>query len=251
MFAARVAKQKKPVATGLSVDEFTGAVFFKIGRPDGSGIKLFDMPKLRLLFFVCAAAVICGCDKQTKINTAKIDALAQKVAQLQQLQAKQLAEIQTQLTALTPTLDKMSGTYFAKSHEDAIFFHTNTLYLLLLVDQKIEAELQTAAVERAAEHALVNAYHTNELEAVSIGVAQLKDALAVQGGQIETNINARTTRMIASFSGELAKQIKEAMPDAAEIARWRQMAADVAQMKSDLARIHAQLGSILSPTNHP
>ena len=136
------------------------------------------MPKFISLFLLVGVVWLCGCDKQTKINTAKIDALSEKVVVIQQVQSKQLADIQTQLTALGPAMDKINGTYFEKNHEDAFFFHTNTLYLLLLVERKIEAELMTAAAERHAEHDLAFAYHTNEIASSSLAVAQINEALA-------------------------------------------------------------------------
>src|SRR5271170_3871071 len=106
------------------------------------------MKKKCLLLSLAGAVLLCGCNKQTKINTAKIEALTQRVAQLQQSQSQQLAAIQSQLTALAPMLDKMTGSYFEKNHADAFFYHTNELFLLLTVDKKIEAHLETADAER-------------------------------------------------------------------------------------------------------
>jgi len=203
-----------------------------------------------LMLLLAGVALICGCDKQTKINTAKIDALSEKVVVIQQVQSKQLADIQTQLTALGPAMDKINGTYFEKNHEDAIFFHTNTLYLLLLVERKIEAELMTAATERHAEHDLAYAYHTNELAATSLVAAQINDALAGLEGRLQTNINVGTRQVVAAFADELVEQIKASAPDAAEVARQKQLAADIAQLKSDLAQIRMQLGITNPPSVH-
>ena len=203
-----------------------------------------------LMLLLAGVALICGCDKQTKINTAKIDALSEKVVVIQQVQSKQLADIQTQLTALGPAMDKINGTYFEKNHEDAIFFHTNTLYLLLLVERKIEAELMTAATERHAEHDLAYAYHTNELAATSLVAAQINDALASLEGRLQTNINVGTRQVVAAFADELVEQIKASAPDAAEVARQKQLAADIAQLKSDLAQIRMQLGITNPPSVH-
>ena len=100
-----------------------------------------------LLLSLVGAALLCGCDKQTKLNM-------EKMVLIQQNQSKQLATIQAQLTAVAPMLDKVNGYYFEKSHDDAFFFHTNTLYLTLTVGRKIESRLQVAETDREAEHAL-------------------------------------------------------------------------------------------------
>jgi hypothetical protein len=209
------------------------------------------MQKKYFLLLLIGSVILCGCDKQTKINTAKIDALSQKLVVLQQIQARQLADIQSQLTALTPTLDKMSGSYFEKSHEDAIFFHTNTLYLLLLVDRKIEAELHAAANERQAEHALAYSSQTNLMNAMYRCTALIQDEMAAQEGRLETNINAGIQRIGATMSEELARQNKLLAPDAAETARRSQLAADVAQMKRDIEQIKAQLQTTNLPAIRP
>src|SRR5664280_2612252 len=116
-------------------------------------------------FFLLAftAALLCGCNKQTKLNTAKIEALTQNLVQFEQSQAKQMAEIQSQLAALAPTLDKMNDFYFEKSHDQAFFFHTNTLYLILMVDKNIESQLSVANTERAAQDKQLYGYYTNQL----------------------------------------------------------------------------------------
>ena len=95
-----------------------------------------------------------------------------------------MAAIQTQLTALTPALDKINNSYFEKSHEDAFFFHTNTLYLLLTVDRKIEAQLQVAETERQADSSLAYYYHTNQTDTMYFCVAQIENALEAQEGRI-------------------------------------------------------------------
>jgi len=202
------------------------------------------------LYLLLPAVLACGCDKQTKINTAKIDALTQRLAVLQQIQSNQLAEVRAQLAALAPTLGKLNGTYYEKSHEDAFFFHTNTLYLLLMVDQKIEAELQTAAAERQAEHELAHAYHTNQLGTMALVATLTSDAIAAMEGRLETNVAAETSRATAALGEKLAAQIRASAPDAAELAWRQQMAADLAQLKSGLAQITAQLEK-LSATHPP
>jgi len=190
---------------------------------------------------------LCGCDKQTKINTAKIDALSQKLVLVQQLQSKQLSDIQSQLTALAPTMDKINGTYFEKNHEDAFFFHTNTLYLLLLVERRIEAELQTAAAERQKDQSLANTYYTNQIAMTALSADQVTNAIAEQASQLGASINGETKRLMATLAEDLVRQMKAFAPDAADQARQKQLAVEVSQIKNELAQLRLQLGA----TNRP
>lgn len=209
------------------------------------------MQNIFILLPLAGVLLLCGCGKQEKINAQKIDELSQRLVVLQQIQSNQLAGIHSQITAITPTMDKLSDSYFEKSHEDAIFFHTNTLYLLLLVDRKIEAELQTAATERNVEHDLAYNFHTNQMAATYQCATQMMSAIAAQGNLIETNINAQTRQMIAILRDDLLEQIKASVPDAAETARREKMAADVAQLENDLALIKARLGITNPPPAGP
>jgi hypothetical protein len=209
------------------------------------------MQKIYLLLPLAGAALFCGCDKQTKINSAKIDLLAQKIVQLEQGQSKQMAVIQSQLTSLTPMLDKMNDFYFEKSHDEAFFYHTNTLYLLLTVGQRIEAQLQLADTGRAAEKSLAYSYHTNQMGTMYLCVTQIQDAMAGQEKRIEDNVNAETSRTVAALGDELVKQIKLSAPDATEAARLKEMQADVAQIKRDLDAIKAKLGIPSQPAAGP
>src|ERR1700679_3515104 len=117
------------------------------------------MQKKYLLLPLLGAVLFCGCGKQAKINSEKIEILSQKIVQLEQSQSKQLAMIQSQLTSLAPMLDKMNNYYFEKNHDDAFFYHTNTLYLLLTVGQKIESQLQEADIGRVTQNSLAYYYH--------------------------------------------------------------------------------------------
>ena len=204
-----------------------------------------------LLLSLAGAVLLCGCDKQTRLNTEKISVLSQKMVLLQQNQSQQLATIQSQLTSLAPMLDKMNSSYFEKSHDDAFFFHTNTLYLLLTVDRKIESELQVADAERQAEHELAHSYHTNELRTMYLCVAQLEDTLAGQESRITNMVNAETRRVGAVVSADLLKQIQSLAPDQAEIARRQEMAADMMQIKRELELIKLQLGITNPPAARP
>jgi hypothetical protein len=122
------------------------------------------------------------------------------------------------------------------------------LYLLLAVDKNIESELQIAATEREADSSLAYSYHTNEMNLLNFQAAQIQDAMAGQESRIGDKVNAETRRVGADMSDELLKQIKLSAPDEVEIARRRELAADVAQIKRDLDQIKAQLGQM---TNQP
>jgi hypothetical protein len=207
------------------------------------------MQKTFVLLALAGAALLCGCGKQqTKINTEEIKILSQQMVQLQQSQAKQMAAIQSQLTSLTPMLDKISNFYFEKARESELSYHTNTLYLLLAVDKNIEMELQVAATEREADSSLAYSYHTNAVELMHYYTAQIQDAMITHEGRIEEKVNAETRRMGADVSNELLKQIKLTEPNEAEMARRKQLDADVAQIQRDLVQIKAQLAQM---TNQP
>jgi len=206
------------------------------------------MKKTCFLVALAGAALLCGCGKQTKINTEEIKILSQQMVQLQQTQAKQMAAIQTELTSLAPMLDKINNFYFEKARDDALSYHTNTLYLLLAVDKNIESELQIAATEREADSSLVYSYHTNEMDLLNFHAAQIQDAMTGQESRIADKVNAETRRVGADTSDELLKQIKLSVPDEVEIVRRKELAADVAQIKRDIDLIKAQLGRM---TNQP
>ena len=191
-----------------------------------------------LLLSLVGAALLCGCDKQTKLNM-------EKMVLIQQNQSKQLATIQAQLTAVAPMLDKVNGYYFEKSHDDAFFFHTNTLYLTLTVGRKIESRLQVAETDREAEHALAYSYHTNELRTMYLCTAQLEETLAAQESRMNDKVNAETKRL----GDELL--VKLSALDAAETVRQKEMAADVAQIKRDLEEIKLRLGITNLPAARP
>jgi len=201
-----------------------------------------------ILLSLAGAALLCGCGKQTKINTAEIKILSQQMVQLQQSQARQMAAIQSQLASLAPMLDKINNFYFEKSRENELSYHTNTLYLLLAVDKNIESELQVADTERQAESSLAYSYHTNELELLNFYAAQIQDAMMTQESRIEDKVNAETRRVGVDMGDALLKQIKLTAPDEAETARRRQLEADVAQIKRDLLQIKLQLTRM---TNQP
>jgi hypothetical protein len=206
------------------------------------------MQKTFVFLSLAGAALLCGCGKQTKINTEEIKILSQQMVQLQQSQAKQMAAIQSQLASLAPMLDKINNFYFEKARENELSYHTNTLYLLLAVDKNIESELRVAATERDADSLLAYSYHTTAMDLMHFYTAQIQDAMITQEGRIEDKVIAETRRMGADLSNDLLKQIKLAAPNEAEIARRKQLDADVAQIKRDLVQIKAQLAQM---TNQP
>jgi hypothetical protein len=193
-----------------------------------------------LLLALAGAVLLCGCGKQTRLNT-------EKLIELQQKQAAQIATLQAQLTTLAPMLERMNSSYFEKSHDDAFFFHTNTLYLLLTVDRKIESELQIADAERQTEHELVYSYHTNQLRTMYLCTAQLEETLASQESRVTDRVNSQTRQVGA----DLLKQIQLLAPDQAETSRRQQLAADVAQLKRDFEQIKLRLGITNPPVAQP
>jgi hypothetical protein len=217
------------------------------------------MQKKYLLLSCFGAVLFCGCNQQARINNEKIQTLSQKIAELEQAQSKQMAVIQSELTSLAPTMNKMNNTYFEKNRDDALFFHTNTLYLLLTVGKQISAQLGVADTERIAQNSLAYSYHTNELTTLYLCTAQIEDAmnsqlsqiqasLTAQEKRIEDNINASTTQANTTLSDALLKQIKlSATPSAEETARQAKMAADLAQLQRDLAAIKTKLDALTAP----
>jgi hypothetical protein len=196
------------------------------------------MQKKYLLLPLFGAVLLGGCDKQTKINSQKIEILSQKIVQLDQSQSRQLVTIQSQLASLAPMLDKMNNYYFEKNHDDAFFYHTNTLYLLLTVGQKIESQLQEADAGRASQNSLAYYYHTNQVAEIYLNAAQIQSSLTGQESRLENNMNVETKEAAA----ELLQQIKLSSPDADDTARLKEMESNVAQMQHDLALIKARLG---------
>jgi hypothetical protein len=206
------------------------------------------MRNIFLLLSLSGAVLLCGCNKQAKINSQKIDLLSQKIVELQQDQSKQMALLQAQLTLLAPELSKMNSSYFEKNRDDAFFFHTNTLYLLLTIDKQIESELKVAEADRAVESSQLYGYHTNQIDLAYLCTAQLEGAMTAQESRLAENINAETRRVSAALSDTLSKQIAQAAtPDAAEISRRKDLTAALAQIQRDLNTIKSQL----DVTNQP
>lgn len=209
------------------------------------------MQKTYLLLSFTGAVLLCGCNKQAKINSQKIDILSQKIVQLEQSQSQQMAAIQSQLTSLAPMLGKMNGSYFEKNRADELFYHTNTLFLLLTIGKKIQTQLQVADAGREAQNARAYNYHTNQLGAMYLCTAQIENAVADQESRVEDNVNAETRQVGATLADALLNQIKLSAPDAAEIARRKQMESEVAQIQRDLDAIKTRLGITNQPVARP
>ena len=197
-----------------------------------------------LLILLAGAVFLGGCDKQTRLNT-------EKIAVQQRTQSQQLAAIQSQMTSLAPMLDKMNDFYFEKSHDEAFFFHTNTLYLMLTVGQKIQAQLQAADTDRETEHALAYAYHTNQLRTMYLCTAELEETLTAQESRIVDRVNVESRHVALVLSADLSQQIKRLEPDQAEIVQRQEMVAELKQIKSDLELIKARLGITNRPAAQP
>src|ERR1039458_8983622 len=168
---------------------------------------------------LAGAVLLCGCGKQTKINTEEIKLLSQQMVLLQQTQARQMAEIQTQLTSLAPMLDK-----------------------------NIESQLQVADAERQSSGSLMYSFHTNEMDLLNFYAVQNQDAMTTQESRIVDKVNAQTRQAVADVRDELLKQIKLSAPDEAATARMKKIESDVAQIRLDLDQIKLQLAQM---TNQP
>jgi outer membrane murein-binding lipoprotein Lpp len=208
-----------------------------------------------LLILLAGAFLFCGCGRQEKINSQKIDALSAHIAQLEQQQRTQTALIQAELNALAPELSRVDNTYFEKNRDDALFYHTNTLFLLLTIGKQIESQLETAAAERQTQNTVGYNYHTNEITTMYLCAAQIEETLAEQQKDFVNSVNDNTHQQVVAVNDSLQKQIQQLQATMAaegdEMARRKQMEAEISQMHRDLALILARLGSSNPPTAHP
>lgn len=212
------------------------------------------MRNVLILFAAGAAILLCGCNKQAKINSEKIDLLSQKLVQMDEAQSKQMGVLQAELVSLAPQLDKMNSEYFEKNRDDALFFHTNTLYLLLTIGKQIEAQLANADTERSAQNAEIYNYHTNQMAMAYLCTAQIEDSLTAHEGRLETNFTMEINQASAALKDLVQQQIKLAStPDAAEQAWRKQTEEQLTQLQHDLEAIKAQLAaqSPATATNPP
>jgi len=208
------------------------------------------MHKTNVFFLLWLVAVLslCGCNKQAKINSQKIDALSQRITRLEQDQAKQMQVLQAELTELAPELNKMNSAYFAKDQDAALFFHTNTLYLLLTIGKQIETQLQLADSEREAQNALEYTYHTNGLGALYLCTAQITQSLIEEQKAIVESVNSETRNLTADSQQAVLQGIKTATTPDPALLPWRQ------SIQADLARVEQKLDAInshLTSSNAP
>ena len=56
------------------------------------------MQKIYLLFPLVGAVLLCGCNKQARINSQKIDILSKQIIKQEQDQSKQMELLQAELT---------------------------------------------------------------------------------------------------------------------------------------------------------
>ena len=200
------------------------------------------MQKLFHEFWLVGVLLLVGCDKQAKINSQKIDILSEKIAHQEQIQSGQMKLLQAQMALLAPQLDKETSAYFEKNHDYALFFHTNTLFLLLTIGKQIEAQLSAADAARTAHDSQTYNFHTNELGTLYLCAAQIEEALNGQQNRMAEGINAETRRVSEVLSNALLEQIKlSATPDAAEMARRGKLEAIVVQMQRELEVIKVRL----------
>ncbi len=193
--------------------------------------------------------MVCGCDKDTEVKTHNIDVLTQKMFILQQSQQQQLFAIQKQLAAMPAQMDKAASNYFASVQDKALFYHTNSLYLLLAVEQRIQDQFQQAAAARDAANLLAYSYHTNTTDTVYFFANQMAGAMAGQEKKTVDDINAETRKLTEALGGELAAQIKQAAPDKTDSAKLKEMQAALQQIQPVLQQIQRDLDALKSRLN--
>jgi hypothetical protein len=205
---------------------------------------------LRQIFLIGSVAWFCGCEKQSKINGDKLDSLADRLAREEQVSSNKMLFLQGQLALLGPQLDKEAGDYFAKNHEAALFFHTNTLFLLVTIDKHIESQLQATETELAAQARTLYRDHTNELGTLLLSVAHIEETVQGQLNQLEEKINAESARLHAATSNALMQEIKLPPATTADELAWRkQIQGELASLRHELETIKARFNP--ATTNLP
>jgi len=125
----------------------------------------------------------------------------------------------------------------------------------LTVGQRIESQLKVADAEREAQNALMYGHYTNQLKALELCTAQIEDTMDRRDSLLESNLSVEITlaneETRHALAGEMSQQVKSLMPTASEIARRRQLEADVAQFQRDLDLIKARLGITNQPVVQP
>lgn len=191
---------------------------------------------------VAAVLLFCGCNKDIRAKTEKIDELTRQMFAMQQEQARQLAEMRSQLSALPVHLDKTQLDYFVKGQEKALFYQTNALFLLLAVDKKIQTQFQEAAEARAAANQQAYVYHTNETDLAVFTATQTAAALAAQETRILEKLSAELQSAKAELGGALTNQVQQLAADRSEATRLQTIEMQLAQLRRDLDLIKTRLG---------
>lgn len=192
----------------------------------------------QLSAILAGVVLLCGCNKDIRIKTEKIDELTRQMFAMQQEQARQLAEMRSQLSALPVHLDKTQLDYFVKGQEKALFYQTNALFLLLAVDKKIQAQFLEAAEARVAANQQALAIHTNETEVILYGTAQITTALASQ----EKNLGAEIQRASTALGNSLTNLVQQLAADKSDASRLKTIEAELIQIQRDLGLLKNRLG---------
>ena len=200
------------------------------------------MQKAWISLALAALVVVCVCYQQTRTNTKKIEALSQKIVFLQQSQATALQTIQMQLTSIAPMLSQTNSYYFTKSYEKALFFHTNTLYLLLNIGEKIDEQLDVLGKERQAEDAVLGQYHIDLTNEVILSMAEIKSEMVGLEQRIQGAINLETKQVGSSLGDLLAAQTKSSAMAKDANAQQIKMEAAMTQIQHDLNLLKTRLG---------
>jgi hypothetical protein len=201
------------------------------------------MQKKFILAALAGLALVCGCNKDIRSNTEKIDALTQKMFVLQQKQAQQLANVQKLLASLPVQLDETQLEYFVKGQEKALFYQTNVLFLLVTVDKRIQSQLQEAADARAAASKTAHDYHTNETELTLYSAAQIIGALTEQEQRIMAKVQTDIQQSTASVGNLLTNQIRQLAADKSVENQLKSIAASLAQLQRDLEQIKTRMAA--------
>lgn len=199
------------------------------------------MPKFCLFIALAASALVCGCNKDIRANTEKIDSLTQKMFVLQQQQAQQLADMQKLLSGLPVQLNESQLEFFLKGQEKALFYQTNVLYLLVTVDKRIQAQFQEAAEARAAASQQALNYHTNETDLVLYSAAKVIAALNEQEEQLLAKVQADLRQTGSSLSNQLTQQVRQLAADKSVENRLKAIEVSLARLERNLQLLQAQL----------
>ena len=103
---------------------------------------------------ITAAALLCGCDNQTKSDTAKIEALAHKIDVVYSnsiLLFSNQMDLASEIISVKRDMGQMNYYYFTNSHQDALFYYTNTMHVLLLLDKKLDLQFKVAEAQSQAD----------------------------------------------------------------------------------------------------